>query len=156
MTGTITYINMELRQQLRPIPARFSNLKESLLIFLISLQIKRQNSSQLSGLSIQEVFNVARKWHNYISSSTCDKKNQLIQFDESSFYDNPFLCGPPLQKSCTFLMEWNNNADFIDLDVFFESFALCSVLHIDISSELCFTSSLSTAITSWTTTLRSC
>ena len=39
--------------------------------------------------------------YNNLSSKVPDMKRQFGTFQNSSYEGNPFLCGPPLEKSCT-------------------------------------------------------
>jgi hypothetical protein len=52
----------------------------------------------LIDLHFLEVFNVA---YNNLSGKVPDMKAQFGTFEKSSYEGNPFLCGPPLEKSCT-------------------------------------------------------
>ena len=43
--------------------------------------------------------------HNNLSGQVPDMKKQFSTFGESNYEGNPFLCGPPLKKSCTVIDE---------------------------------------------------
>ena len=58
--------------------------------------------SELTVLTFLAVFTVA---HNNLSGKVPDMKKQFSTFGESSYEGNPFLCGPPLKKSCTVIDE---------------------------------------------------
>ena len=80
------------------IPKTLSNMTE-----LESLDISHNSSSgkippQLIELTFLAVFNVA---YNNLSGRSPDMKAQFETFSASNYEGNPFLCGPPLEKSCT-------------------------------------------------------
>ena len=54
--------------------------------------------SQLIEITFLAVFSVA---HNNLSGRTPDMKAQFETFSASDYERNPFLCEPPLEKSCT-------------------------------------------------------
>uniref|UniRef100_A0A2N9HX13 SWIM-type domain-containing protein n=2 Tax=Fagus sylvatica TaxID=28930 RepID=A0A2N9HX13_FAGSY len=94
----IIALNLSHNQLTGSLPKTFSNLTQ-----LESLDISHNNltgeiPSTLIDLHFLEVFNVA---HNNLSGKVPDMKGQFGTFEKSSYEGNPFLCGPPLEKSCT-------------------------------------------------------
>uniref|UniRef100_A0A2N9EK78 Leucine-rich repeat-containing N-terminal plant-type domain-containing protein n=1 Tax=Fagus sylvatica TaxID=28930 RepID=A0A2N9EK78_FAGSY len=94
----IIALNLSHNQLTGSIPKTFSNLTQ-----LESLDISHNNltgeiPSTLIDLHFLEVFNVA---YNNLSGKVPDMKAQFGTFEKSSYEGNPFLCGPPLEKSCT-------------------------------------------------------
>jgi hypothetical protein len=94
----IIALNLSHNQLTGSIPKTFSNLTQ-----LESLDISHNNltgeiPSTLIDLHFLEVFNVA---YNNLSGKVPVMKAQFGTFEKSSYEGNPFLCGPPLEKSCT-------------------------------------------------------
>ena len=91
-------LNLSHNQLIGPIPKSFSNLTQ-----LESLDLSRNNlsgeiPSTLIDINSLEIFNVS---HNNLSGKLPDFKAHFGTFGKSSYEGNPFLCGPPLEKSCT-------------------------------------------------------
>ncbi|KAF3959468.1 hypothetical protein CMV_015725 [Castanea mollissima] len=94
----ILALNLSYNQLTGFVPTTFSNLTQ-----LESLDLSHNNlcgeiPSILIGLHFLEVFNVAC---NNLSRKVPDMKGQFGTFQNSSYKGNAFLCGPPLEKSCT-------------------------------------------------------
>ncbi|KAK7830104.1 receptor-like protein 8, partial [Quercus suber] len=80
------------------IPNTFSKLTQLESLDLSHNNLSGEIPSTLIDLHFLEVFNVA---YNNLSSKVPDMKEQFGTFQNSSYEGNPFLCGPPLEKSCT-------------------------------------------------------
>ncbi|KAJ9162624.1 hypothetical protein P3X46_022383 [Hevea brasiliensis] len=117
------------------IPQSFSNLKriESLDLSYNKLNGKIPQLTQLHWLA---VFSVA---HNNLSGKTPEMVAQFATFDNSSYEGNPFLCGPPLSKSCfsSSIMprvseedkkDHKRDGGFMDMDAFYVSFLISYAL----------------------------
>ncbi|KAJ9141069.1 hypothetical protein P3X46_031649 [Hevea brasiliensis] len=130
--GMIKVLNLSHNKLVGPIPPTFSNLKqiESLDLSYNNLDGKIPQLIQLYSLA---VFSVA---HNNLSGKTPERVAQFATFEQSSYEGNPFLCGPPLPKSCyntspspprTSTGEKEDNG-FMDLGVFYVSFVVSYIL----------------------------
>ncbi|KAJ9141068.1 hypothetical protein P3X46_031648 [Hevea brasiliensis] len=128
----IKVLNLSHNKLVGPIPPTFSNLKqiESLDLSYNNLDAKIPQLTQLYSLA---VFSVA---HNNLSGKTPERVAQFATFEQSSYEGNPFLCGPPLPKSCyntspspprTSTGEKEDNG-FMDLGVFYASFVVSYIM----------------------------
>ncbi|XVF88740.1 hypothetical protein PTKIN_Ptkin19aG0075800 [Pterospermum kingtungense] len=79
------------------IPSTFSNLKQIESLDLSNNKLSGRIPIQLPELNFLGIFNVS---YNNLSGSI-PFEAQFATFDESSYLQNPFLCGPPLDKDCT-------------------------------------------------------
>ncbi|KAF5464161.1 hypothetical protein F2P56_014257 [Juglans regia] len=91
-------LNLSYNQLTGTIPESFSKLTPLESLDLSHNSLSGEIPSALIDLTFLEVFNVA---HNNLSGKVPDMKAQFGTFEKSSYEGNLFLCGPPLDKSCT-------------------------------------------------------
>ncbi|XP_030968997.1 receptor-like protein 56 isoform X3 [Quercus lobata] len=91
-------LNLSHNQLTGPIPKSFSNLTQLESLDLSHNNLSAEIPSSLIDINSLAVFNVS---HNNLSGKLPDFKAQFGTFEKSSYEGNPFLCGPPLEKSCT-------------------------------------------------------
>ena len=101
MLSWIHALNLSHNQLKGSIPKSFSNLSQIESLDLSYNRLCGEIPPELIGLNFLEVFNVA---HN-ISGRVPDMKAQFGTFGESSYEDNPFLCGPMLKRKCNTSIE---------------------------------------------------
>nr|XP_034906248.1 receptor-like protein 13 [Populus alba] len=130
----IKALNLSHNSLTGPIPPTFSNLKEIESLDLSYNKLDGEIPPQLTELFSLEFFNVA---HNNLSGKTPARVAQFATFEESSYKDNPFLCGEPLPKICGAVMppsptptSTNNedNGGFIDMEVFYVTFGVAYIM----------------------------
>ena len=130
MLSSIHALNLSHNQLKGPIPKSFSNLSQIESLDLSYNKLSGEIPPELVELTFLAVFSVT---HNNLSGRVPDMKAQFGTFDESSYEDNPFLCGPLLKRKCNTSIEPSysppepsreSEAKWYDIDhvVFFASF----------------------------------
>ncbi|XP_071734182.1 uncharacterized protein [Rutidosis leptorrhynchoides] len=89
-------VNLSHNQLTGPIPSSFSNLADIESLDISSNHLSGKVPSELIVLYSLSTFIVA---NNNLSGSL-PQVNQFATFTADSYKGNPFLCGPPLAKSC--------------------------------------------------------
>ncbi|KAJ6863665.1 hypothetical protein NC652_040267 [Populus alba x Populus x berolinensis] len=130
----IKVLNLSHNSLTGPVPPTFSNLKEIESLDLSYNKLDGEIPPQFTELFFLEFFSVA---HNNLSGKTPARVAQFATFEESSYKDNPFLCGKPLPKICGAVMppsptppSTNNedNGGFIDMEVFYVTFGVAYIM----------------------------
>ncbi|XP_028102573.1 receptor-like protein 56, partial [Camellia sinensis] len=96
--SSVRALNLSHNLLIGPIPKTFSNLTQIESLDLSYNNLSGNIPTELISLNFLEVFIVA---HNNLSGKLLDRKAQFATFEASSYEGNPFLCGPPLEKNCT-------------------------------------------------------
>ncbi|XP_028067326.1 receptor-like protein 56 isoform X1 [Camellia sinensis] len=96
--SSVRALNLSHNLLTGPIPKAFSNLIQMESLDLSYNNLSGNIPTELINLHFLEVFIVA---HNNLSGKLLDRKAQFGTFEASSYEGNPFLCGPPLEKNCT-------------------------------------------------------
>ncbi|WVY97585.1 hypothetical protein V8G54_029736 [Vigna mungo] len=128
----IRALNLSYNDLIGEIPTSLSNLEQIESLDLSFNKLSGEIPPQLNRLHFLAIFSVA---HNNLTGETPERKGQFITFDESSYEDNPFLCGLPLSKSCNPYIQPHAispysshtdgcNCSFVDMFVFWISFGV--------------------------------
>ncbi|KAM4100512.1 hypothetical protein ACB094_05G072900 [Castanea mollissima] len=96
--SSILGLNLSHNHLTGSIPKTFSKLAQIESMDLSYNNLTGEIPSELIDLNFLEVFSVA---YNNLTGRIPDMKAQFGTFDNSSYKENPFLCGPPLAKGCT-------------------------------------------------------
>ena len=89
-------LNLSHNQLTGPIPATFSNMGQ---LESLDLSCNLLNGSIPFELTEMNALGTFKVGHNNLSGKIPFEAH-LVTFDKSSYEGNPFLCGPPLLKSC--------------------------------------------------------
>jgi Leucine-rich repeat (LRR) protein len=134
--SSIHALNLSYNQLTGFISQKISNLNQLESLDLSHNNLSGEIPSVLIDLTFLEVFTVA---YNNLSGRVPDMKAQFGTFDKISYEGNPFLCGKPLENSCTRVDESHpsptksSNASEgkwyeIDHQVFFASFTASYII----------------------------
>ena len=102
LLSSIHALNLSYNQLIGSIPKTFSKLTQLESLDLSHNSLSGEIPSELIDLNSLSTFNVA---HNNLSGKLPDFKAQFATFGTGCYKGNPFLCGPPLEKSCTEIVE---------------------------------------------------
>lgn len=116
------------------IPRAFSNLKNLERLDLSYNKLTGNIPPEFAGLHFLVYFNVS---YNNLSGMTPERTGQLGTFDESSYTENPFLCGSLVGKNCSPIAPPltpqastgnTKGHGFIDMEAFYASFFACCIV----------------------------
>ncbi|XP_038896173.1 receptor-like protein 13 [Benincasa hispida] len=126
-------INFSYNKLVGPIPKVFSNLKQLESLDLSNNLLSGNIPFELAMLDFLSIFNVS-----YNNLSGMIPTSPHFTYPESSFYGNPYLCGPYIEHKCSishfppidnqFEPLEEENGVFIDLEAFCWSFAASYII----------------------------
>ncbi|XP_059458402.1 receptor-like protein 13, partial [Corylus avellana] len=136
--SSLRALNLSYNHLTSSISPTFSHLTLLESLDLSHNNLSGETPSVLIDLSFLAVFTVA---YNNLSGKVLDMKAQFATFDKSSYEGNPFLCGQPLENSCTKEDKSHpsppksSNASEgkwyeVDLQVFFPSFTASYIIFL--------------------------
>eukprot|EP00257_Ricinus_communis_P025433 XP_025012847.1 receptor-like protein 15 [Ricinus communis] len=103
MLSEILALNISYNRLVGYIPVSFSNLTQLESLDLSHYSLSGQIPSELINLHFLEVFSVA---YNNLSGRIPDMIGQFSTFDNGSYEGNPLLCGPQVERNCS----WDNES----------------------------------------------
>ncbi|KAF5931568.1 hypothetical protein HYC85_027739 [Camellia sinensis] len=111
--SSVRALNLSHNLLTGPIPKTFSNLAQIESLDLSYNSLSGNIPTELINLNFLEVFTVA---HNNLSGKILDRKAQFGTFEATSYEGNPFLCGLPLEKNCTAIVDSPHLPTIVSLD----------------------------------------
>ncbi|GMQ09022.1 hypothetical protein CsSME_00052525 [Camellia sinensis var. sinensis] len=111
--SSVRALNLSHNLLTGPIPKTFSNLAQIESLDLSYNSLSGNIPTELINLNFLEVFTVA---YNNLSGKILDRKAQFGTFEATSYEGNPFLCGPPLEKNCTAIVDSPHLPTIVSLD----------------------------------------
>ncbi|KAG6702616.1 hypothetical protein I3842_07G044500, partial [Carya illinoinensis] len=139
--SSIHSLNLRHNQLRGSILEKFSSLASIESLDLSHNSLSGEIPSILIDLNFMGTFNVA---YNNLSGKVPDMKNQFRTFEKSSYEENPFLCGPPLENGCSTITEKSNSkasgGEWYEVDpvVFFASFSVSYIIFFSMVASILY------------------